>query len=160
MNKALFLDRDGILIKERGDYNYLDKHFKINHKITPLLQFALKNQFLLIVITNQGGVEKGLYAHKEIEIMHEKISNYFLPLGIMFTDFFHCEHHDSLSSCICRKPSSLMIEKACAVYNINPKASYMIGDKETDKKVGERVGAKGIQIRANTTVNNYHKIIL
>jgi len=159
MNKALFLDRDGILIKERGNYNYLEEHFQINEQIIPLLQHAAGKGYLLIVITNQGGVEKKIYKASDIHQIHDKIKNYFENLSIVFTDFFHCEHHNTLSQCICRKPDSLMIEKACAIYDVDPNISFMVGDKETDKQAGEKVGVTGIQINANTTISNYKQLI-
>ncbi len=150
MNKALFLDRDGVLIKERGDYNFLDEHFILNENIIPLLQLAQKKNYLLIVITNQGGIAKGLYDHKHVKKMHGHISEALKKHKIEILDYFYCPHHSTIEKCLCRKPNSLMLEKATAIHNIDRSKSIMIGDRITDKQAAEKIGIRGVEFKANT----------
>ena len=155
-NKALFLDRDGVIINERGDYNYLPKHAIINETIVPLLKEAQEHNYLLIVITNQGGISKGLYTNKEVEKIHKIIEQKLGEVSIVIHEFFYCPHHDSIEKCICRKPNSQLLEKAISIYNIDPIQSFMIGDKETDVQAAQKLGIKGIRIQPNSTINGFH----
>ncbi|HLG33802.1 MAG TPA: HAD-IIIA family hydrolase, partial [Bacteroidia bacterium] len=73
MNKAVFLDRDGVLIRERGDYNYLPEHFIINDGVAEALRMLQQKKFLLVVVSNQSGVAKGIYSHEVIQSFHDKL---------------------------------------------------------------------------------------
>ena len=84
--------------------------------------------------------------------MHDKLCDYLSKYDTAIDDFYFCPHHDSVSKCLCRKPNSLMIEKAMAVYNIDPSLSYMIGDGKRDIEAAERAGVKGILIGPNSGI--------
>ena len=108
--------------------------------------------FIVIVISNQGGIAKGLYTEADVNAMHKKLRDYLIEYGTDLDDFYFCPHHDSISKCLCRKPNSLMIEKAMAMYDINPAQSYMIGDGKRDIESAERAGVKGILIEPNSGI--------
>jgi D-glycero-D-manno-heptose 1,7-bisphosphate phosphatase len=71
-----------------------------------------------------------------------------IPLAAVY----YCPHHPDLSECLCRKPQSIMVEKAIARFNIDPKASYLIGDRERDIIAGGTAGLTGILIESNSTL--------
>lgn len=149
MNKAVFLDRDGTIIAERGDYNFHPDHIEINEGAIETLMSFRKKGYLIIVITNQGGIAKGLYKASDVTLIHNIIYDFFNDYGIKIHDFFYCPHHPDFTLCLCRKPNSLMLEKAIAMYNIDKKASYMIGDSERDIEAAINAGIKGIKIEPN-----------
>jgi D-glycero-D-manno-heptose 1,7-bisphosphate phosphatase len=152
-NKAVFLDRDGILILERGDYSWLLEHCVLVDGITePLLEFQQKG-YLLIVISNQGGIGKGLYSKADADYLHLHLKRVLLSRGIELTDIYYCPHHPTETQCICRKPDSLLLEKAMARYNIDPAKSYFIGDAIRDEEAGVKAGVKPIRIAANSSVS-------
>jgi D-glycero-D-manno-heptose 1,7-bisphosphate phosphatase len=155
MNKAIFLDRDGILIKERGDYNYRDEHLEIVEGIAEALFELQKKGYLFIVITNQGGIGKGMYTNKRVKEIHAQLKAFFSSYRVIIKDFFYCPHHPQSSHCICRKPDSLMLEKAMALYNIDAAQSYFVGDNERDKLAGEKAGIKSILIPSNADLREY-----
>lgn len=150
MQKAVFLDRDGVLNAERGDYICDLNQFEILPHVIPNLQTLESNGFLLIVITNQGGIAKGLYDHQTLKNIHQKLINTLLESHVALTDIYYCPHHPDFGKCMCRKPGSLMIEKALSRYNIQPENSYMIGDADRDVQAATAAGIKSFKIESNT----------
>ncbi len=147
MNKAVFLDRDGVLNKELGDYVCRVEDFQVlEHNFAPLRELQAKG-YLLIVITNQGGLAKGWYSLQTLEKMHHHLREVYLENGIRLTEIYYCRHHPEYNGrCLCRKPGSLMLEKAMARFNIAASESYFIGDRERDVIAGESAGITGILI--------------
>lgn len=148
MNKAIFLDRDGIINKEIG-YVYKPEDFVLTDDIVESLKKFKEAGFIFIVITNQSGIAKGLYKHEDVARVHDKMISLFKAKGISFHAIYYCPHHPDAEPCICRKPDSGMIEKGLARFNIDPKRSYMIGDKERDKEAGEKAGLTAWQIESD-----------
>ena len=153
MNKAVFLDRDGIINIERGDYTWRIEDFKFNESIFEFLKTLQKKGYLFIIITNQGGISKKLFTHNDVIKLHEFMLNKFSDNDINITDLYYCPHHSNIEKCLCRKPNSLMIEKAIARYNIDIKQSYFIGDSRRDFLAGEKAGVKAIQVKKNSDLN-------
>jgi len=153
MNKAIFLDRDGVINFERG-YTHKLEDFVILPDVIEALQLFLQKGYLLIVISNQSGIAKGLYKQSETEVLHKYMLEEFSKNNITISEIYYCVHHPDVSRCICRKPDSLFVEKAIARFNIDASQSYFIGDKERDTEAGEKAGVKGILIEANTPLKN------
>jgi D-glycero-D-manno-heptose 1,7-bisphosphate phosphatase len=158
--KAVFLDRDGVI--NNGDlyYTYRKEDFKFNPDIFEALSLLVKKDYLLIVITNQGGIAKGIYEHKDVQSLHTYMIKELQKKQIAITEIYYCPHHDTISSCICRKPDSGNIEKAIARFHINIKKSYMIGDSERDILAGQKVGLKTFKINKNESILNLCKKIV
>lgn len=148
-NKAIFLDRDGVINKEIDDYITSVDLFELNKGLIPFLQKRHEEGYLFIVITNQGAIEKGKLTTSELHHIHEKMTRELLAEGIELAAIYYCPHHSDLSNCLCRKPKSLMIEKSLARFDIDATASYIIGDKPRDVACGEAAGVKGIYIPSN-----------
>lgn len=144
--KALFLDRDGVINKERGDYVFRREEFEFEPGIFELGRIAVQSGFLLIGITNQGGIQKGLYSIEETDTLHQWMCQRFEEEFCPLTDIYLSPYHKNFSKNILSKPSSLMIEKACAKYGINPRLSWMIGDRARDVEAGKRVGCSTVGI--------------
>ncbi len=151
MNKAIFLDRDGVINTERG-YTHRLEDFVILPDLIEVLQLFQQKGYLLIMVSNQSGVAKKLYNQSEVEVLHEYLIEEFKTNNITLSEIYYCIHHPDVSRCICRKPDSLFIEKALARFNIDATKSYFIGDKERDTEAGEKAGVKGILIEANSSL--------
>jgi D-glycero-D-manno-heptose 1,7-bisphosphate phosphatase len=149
MQKAVFLDRDGVLNQEVGDYIKKLEDFKLLPFIFNGLKQLADAGFLLIVVTNQGGIAKGMYAKETLNIMHNFLESELLKHQIRLTEIFYCPHHPDFGNCLCRKPNSILVEKAVSKYKIDPSKSYFIGDKQRDIDCGNAVGVKGILIDSN-----------
>lgn len=152
MYKAVFLDRDGVINQEIGDYVYKIEDFKFNTGLFTALRLLKEYDYKLIVVTNQGGIAKGRYTHNEVNDLHNFMLEKFLEEGIKIDDVFFCPHHHTIAPCLCRKPNSLMIEKAIAKYHLDTSRSFLIGDNENDILAGEKAGVKGVLIESNTNI--------
>ncbi len=152
MNKAVFLDRDGVINREIGEYVFSEDKFVLNDDLIPGLKMLQENGFLLIVITNQGGIAKGLYTKNDVEKLHEQLLLRLNNEQITISEIYYCPHHSDIEKCLCRKPNSLMLEKAIARFDIDVNHSYMIGDSERDIEAAEKVNVKGIKIQSNTSI--------
>ncbi len=153
-NKAVFLDRDGVLNKELGDYVCRAEDFQVlEHNFEPLK--LLQNRgYMLIVITNQGGLAKGWYTEANLSKMHQKLRKAYSQNGIDLLEIYYCRHHPEYNGkCLCRKPGSLMLEKAAARFDIDVSKSYFIGDRERDVLAGEAAGIKGILIDSDQAIS-------
>lgn len=150
MNKAIFLDRDGIINVEIGDYIKRFEDFTLIPNLGEALSQLKAKGYLFVVITNQGGLAKNLYSVVELDKMHAFLEAEMLKYDIKFEEIYYCPHHpDYNGKCLCRKPGSQMIEKAIARFNIDPSQSYFIGDKQRDVDAGNAVGVKGILVESN-----------
>ena len=150
MQKAIFFDRDGVLNKEIGDYVCQIDDFEILPDAVQCIKLVKSLGFLAIVVTNQGGIGKKLYSHEELKSFHQKLQNACLENGTEIDDFFYCPHHPISGKCLCRKPESLMLEKAMAKYNIDKNKSLMIGDTARDVEAAEKAGVHGLLIQPNS----------
>lgn len=143
-SKCVFLDRDGVLNEDLNDYLYRIEELVIPQGVPEALQILKKAGFLLIVITNQAGIAKGLYTDKAVYQIHEAIQE---VSGHVLDDlYFSPDHPDFSGKSLSRKPDSLLLEKAVAKYNIDISQSWMIGDRERDMQAGKKIGLKTIQI--------------
>jgi D-glycero-D-manno-heptose 1,7-bisphosphate phosphatase len=153
MNKAVFLDRDGIINVEIGDYIKRFEDFTLIPQLGEALQLLVSKGFLLVVITNQGGLAKNLYTVEELNKMHQFLIQEMEKFGVSFEEIYYCPHHpDYNGKCLCRKPGAQMVEKAIARFNIDPNQSYFIGDKQRDIDAGNAVGVKGILVDSNPDI--------
>lgn len=148
-NKAIFLDRDGVLIQERGDYTWLLEDVKINDTVEEALLKFSGEGYMLIVISNQSGISKGLYTKEQADYLHLHLERFFVAKGINIAEFYYCPHHPSVSNCICRKPDSLLLEKAIARFRIKASDSWFIGDADRDIEAGIKAGVKTFKLEVN-----------
>lgn len=155
MRKVIFLDRDGVINFEPGDYTYEVSKFKILEGLFDALTTLKSKGFEFIVITNQGGISKGIYNHNDVNSVHAYMQKQFDEAGIELLDIYYCPHHSINEKCICRKPNSLMLEKAIAKYNVDKTKSFFIGDSDTDMIAGERAGVNVVRITKNDLLANY-----
>ena len=160
MNKAVFLDRDGVLNKELGDYVCRFEDFKVlEHNFTALKELQDRG-YLLIVITNQGGLAKGWYSANVLDQMHTQLITTYAEQGVLISEVYYCNHHPEYNGkCLCRKPGSLMLEKALARFGIDASQSYFIGDRERDVIAGEAAGVTGILIDSDQPIGDVLSLI-
>jgi D-glycero-D-manno-heptose 1,7-bisphosphate phosphatase len=153
MNRALFLDRDGVINHDPGDYTSSAADFEFNPGIFDFLRKALAQNYLLIVVTNQGGIAKGMYSLDTFGEINQKMLNGFAAEGIHITEVYFCRHHPDHGKCLCRKPGSLFFEKAVARFDIDVAHSLMIGDRERDIEAAAAVGIRGILVERNSNLS-------
>ncbi len=143
MVPCVFLDRDGVINRERGDYTYRVEDFHILEGVGQGLSTLKSRGFLTVIVTNQGGISKGLYSREQMNVCHEYLHQQ-CP-GLIDAIYFS-PYHPSISESLARKPDTLMIEKAQSRFNIDLSRSWMVGDRERDMEAAHKKGLKFIQI--------------
>ncbi len=145
MNKALFLDRDGIINIDHG-YVFQKENFEFVEGIFELCQEAMAKGYLLIVITNQSGIGRGKYTAEQFLVLTQWMKAQFKLNNVVIDDVFYCPHHpvkavgEYLKECDCRKPEPGMILAAAQKHHIDLKQSIFIGDKTSDMQAAENAG--------------------
>lgn len=152
-NKAVFLDRDGVVNRELGDYILRYEEFEILPELIPFLYEVKKRGYKVIIITNQAGIAKGLYDHKLVDACHSFLIEELAGHGLKLDEIYYCPHHPDFGNCLCRKPKSLLIEKALARFELDPSASLMIGDKPRDVEAANGAGVRGFLVPPNPTLD-------
>jgi D-glycero-D-manno-heptose 1,7-bisphosphate phosphatase len=153
--KAAFFDRDGVINDDTGHY-YVFKpdDFILNPDVIVNMSRLHKAGYLIIVISNQGGISRGWFTKNDIDSVHDKFRKIMADQGIPVTEIYYCPHHNEFENCLCRKPNPLMVEKAIARFNIDIDKSFMIGDKQGDVDCAEKAGVKGYLIKKNTSFSD------
>lgn len=153
MNKAVFLDRDGVLNKERKDYVKTVQEIELFPNIEISISKLQKKSFLVIVITNQSAINRGLTTHENICAIHNFIQNYLEKFDTKINAFYYCPHRPD-QNCNCRKPKPGLIKQAAADFNIDLSKSWMIGDNQTDFDAGIEAGCKSIILSTYSELEN------
>jgi D-glycero-D-manno-heptose 1,7-bisphosphate phosphatase len=128
--KTIFLDRDGVINKE-VNYLYKIQDFEFIEGVFEACSYFQNLNYNIIVISNQSGIDRGIYSESDYQRVNEWMLNEFYLKNVSILDTFHCPHKPN-SNCNCRKPKPGMFFDAKIKYNINMGHSWMIGDKETD----------------------------
>jgi D-glycero-D-manno-heptose 1,7-bisphosphate phosphatase len=160
MKKAIFLDRDGT-INNNCDHYYIwrKEELLLNQGVCEALAELKARGYLLIVISNQGGISKGEFGHEDVEALHAHLRRILEKEGLSLDEIYYCPHHPMVESCLCRKPQPLMLEKAIARFGIDPASSWMIGDAERDVEAGKAAGIQSILIEPNGDLRKVLKLI-
>lgn len=169
MNKAVFLDREGVIVKllhtdEAYGLVYKKEDLVLLPGVKEALKELKKKGYYLIVVTNQPAVARGLISEEGIKENNSIINK---KLGGLIDTFYFCPHHPEMHDdvpqhaikyriiCDCRKPSAGMLIQASKEFNIDLKKSWMIGDSITDIIAGHSAGCRTILIEsaANNRIN-------
>jgi len=140
MQKALFLDRDGVINVEK---NYLHKieDFEFIDGVFNLCKHYERLGYIIIVITNQSGIARDFYNEDDFLSLTNWMNERFLQKGIHISEVYFCPHLPAISGeCQCRKPNPGMILDAVDKFDIDVKHSVLIGDKERDIEAGLNAG--------------------
>ena len=142
LNKALFLDRDGVINVEKN-YLHTIEAFEFIEGIFALCRFFQAKGYQIIVVTNQSGIARGYYTEEDFNGLTAWMIDAFNHEDVKITAVYHCPHHPDISGeCACRKPEPGMLLEAAKAYDIDLKSSLMIGDKERDIEAALRAGVK------------------
>jgi len=150
--KAIFLDRDGIINREIG--GVLDSsQFELLDGIVPALKAIHQSDYLAIVVTNQPFIAKGQLSFSGLDAIHARMDTLLGLEGTFVDALYFCPHHPEKGwegevvelkiDCECRKPAPGMLYQAAKDFNIDLQASYILGDRTHDTLSGMNVGLKG-----------------
>lgn len=153
---AILLDRDGVINHDPGDYTTCLEEFHILSTVMDTLRSWHSAGFLLIIITNQGGIAKGRYSHEAVHRIHDHLRQVASDSGAPLADIFYSPHHPDFGNSLSRKPGSLMVERALARHALDPNRCWMFGDKARDIECALGAGVKhGVLMRPNDPLSQW-----
>ena len=138
MNKAVFLDRDGVINVDKHFVHKIE-NFELKRGIVELLQYLTTQNYKLFVVTNQSGIGRGYFTETDFLRLTEYMITIFKEYGVSFEEVYHCSCAPE-KDCECRKPSPHMINKGVDKYEIDVSMSWLIGDKESDIGAANNAG--------------------
>lgn len=145
--KALFLDRDGIINRRIvGGYVRTVDEFELLDDVLPILQHAHDNGYLLILITNQQGVGKGLMSRDDLDVIHRHMQSLLITrLGFGLDAIYDCTSLASDNDPR-RKPQPGMLLEAIADHHLDPTQCWFLGDSLSDAQAGRAVGVRTVLV--------------
>ncbi|HLD39238.1 MAG TPA: HAD-IIIA family hydrolase [archaeon] len=155
--RAVFLDRDGVITRKSDYFSSFDQ-LNLEENVSEAIKILNKN-FLVIVITNQPVVARGLCTEKDVENIHNKLNDFISKNGAHIDAFYFCPHHPEMHEdvpehakkyrivCNCRKPGTELLERAKKDFDIDLKNSFFIGDSTVDIQTAENIGCTSFLVR-------------
>lgn len=151
--KALFLDRDGVVNKEKN-YLYKVEDFEFINGVFETCRYFQDLGYLVIIVTNQAGIARGKYTEEDYQLLTNWMIKEFEKENVIISKVYHCPHHPEFSGdCECRKPKTRMLFDAQKEFDLDLKNSILVGDKNSDIETGINAG-----IQNNYLINTGHKI--
>jgi D-glycero-D-manno-heptose 1,7-bisphosphate phosphatase len=153
IKKAIFLDRDGVIVEDTG-YISNPEGLILIPDVIPVLK-KLQHSFRLIVVTNQSGVARGYFTEEDLFDINERVIQMLADYGVGLDAIYYCPHHPQVgkdeyrTECECRKPKPGLLRLAAEEFSIELDKSFLIGDQETDIQAGRALGIKTIKIDRN-----------
>lgn len=159
MNKAVFLDRDGVLIRDEGLITKSEL-MRLLPDVPAALNRLKQAGFKLIVITNQAVVARGLATLADLKVMENELDRLLTQAGGPSIDrTCSCPHHPNATlpewrlDCDCRKPKPGMLLQAARELDIDLAQSFMVGDRITDVIAGHRAGCQTVLVQTGRHVD-------
>ena len=152
---AVFLDRDGLIIK---DVNYLSDECQI--QIMPQAAeglVMLQDFFYLIIVTNQSGIARGIFTEQQLAVIHSDLVSRLECKDVVIDAIYYCPHLPDARlkkyriECDCRKPKPGMLIGASVAWGLDLSSSYMLGDRRSDVEAGLAAGTKSIHVRSENS---------
>ena len=153
MNRAVFLDRDGVITQEPPHYAYRLSHLELIAKSADAIRLLNENGFIVIIASNQAGIAYGYYQEEDAILFNQAMKEHLAKEGAYIDAIYYCPHHPEAKieryrvECDCRKPKPGMLTRAEKELKIDLKQSFMVGDKLSDAEAGKRAGCKTIMVK-------------
>ncbi|MEW6040279.1 MAG: HAD family hydrolase [Elusimicrobiota bacterium] len=150
---AIFLDRDGTVIE---DLSYLCDHNKVYllPEVIPALKLLKKSGFMLILATNQSGIERKLITLEQLKKIHNRLAAILTLNDVKLDGIYFCPHHPD-TKCTCRKPQPGMALWAKKKFNLDLEKSFSIGDKISDVEFAKKFSGTSVLISSSNIKKNF-----
>ncbi len=150
--RAVFLDRDGTIIEEVG---YLDRPERVEFFPWTIDAIRVLNRagLAVVLVSNQSGIARGFFTDAVVEDVHRRMADMLAAGGAHIDADYYCPHHpdgrvpELAKVCDCRKPARGLVDRAVAEFGIDPRRSFVVGDRWLDVGLARTVGAKGVLVR-------------
>lgn len=159
MNKAVFLDRDGVINQKREGYVKNIQEFVLLKDAPVAIKLLNENRFLVIIVTNQSAINRGLITHQTLNSIHNFMKYELQKYDCHIDAIYYCPHKPD-ENCLCRKPKTGLIDQAAKDYSIDMKSSWLIGDNESDINAARIAGIRAIMLKTDSSLLEAVKQIL
>ncbi|MCJ8344512.1 HAD family hydrolase [bacterium] len=156
LNKAIFLDRDGV-INQEVDYLSNPDDLVLIDGVIEALKIFQKLDFKLVIITNQSGIARNILNEDDLTKIHQKLEELLTPEDLILHGIYFCPHHPDLNlaggnpkylkACTCRKPGNGMLLQAQKDLDIDFNKSFLVGDSVRDLQAGNLCGIQGFGVK-------------
>ncbi len=153
--RAIFWDRDGTLIEDRGYLADPGEAVLIDGAVRALLR--LKPYFVFFIVTNQAGIARGAISARDAARVNESLLSRLAGEDIHFAEVYVCPHSKE-DNCKCRKPRPYFLEQAAKTYHVALDKSYVVGDHPSDIKLAANAGAKGVYVCTGHGQKHLHEL--
>jgi D-glycero-D-manno-heptose 1,7-bisphosphate phosphatase len=143
LRPAVFLDRDGTLIEDRG--HLAQPQDVVFYPDTVEALKRLQEHFLLFIVTNQPWVARGILTLEQVNRVNAHVVSYLAERGVTITAVYVCPH-ERTDGCLCIKPNAYFLQKAAAEHGVDLRRSFTVGDHPHDVDFARSVGARGIYV--------------
>ena len=161
---AVFIDRDGTINEQMGYINHLSR-FVLLPGVDEAVRLLNKNNFLVIITTNQSGVARGYFPIDLVYEVHALLESSLKEKDAIIDGIFFCPHHPSAvvpeyrTDCDCRKPKTGLIKQALESFDIDMSDSYVIGDRYLDVEFAHRSNLKSIMVKTGYGLGDIEYIL-
>ncbi len=146
---TIFLDRDGTTNRDTG-YIKTPEELQIFPGAVEAVARLKRAGARVVVVTNQSGVGRGLFSLEMLGAIHGRLRATFEAGGAPFDGLYYCPHHPD-DGCVCRKPGTVMVERAVAELGVELSRAYVIGDQRRDVDLARRIGARSVLVTTGPT---------
>jgi len=156
---AVFLDKDGTIIED-VPYNVDPSLMRFTSGAAQGLRMLHRSGYLLIVITNQSGVARGLFAEESLREVEQRLKYMLAEINVPLTGFYYCPHHpDGIIpaysiQCACRKPAHDLVIRAAHDHRVDLARSWFVGDNLNDVEAGRRAGCRTVLIKVGHEIKS------
>ena len=144
-NRAIFLDRDGVIIEEKGFVFEPDDVVLVDAAPEAIIRMSSMG-LKIVVLTNQSGIGRGLFNEESYKKVLRRMVQLLEKSGARLDGVYHCPHAP-WEGCDCRKPKPGLALKAAKDLGISLSRSFVVGDKRSDMELARAIGSKGILVR-------------
>ncbi len=153
MNKAVFLDRDGVITQEPPHYAHRLDQLALIPKSGDAIRLLNESGFMVVIVSNQAGIAHGYYREEDAVSFNQALGEKLLEAGARIDAVYYCPHHPEAKimnyrvDCDCRKPRPGMLTKAAKELGVDMESSFMVGDKLSDIEAGEMAECKTVLVK-------------
>jgi len=140
---AVFLDRDGTLIEDKGFLGVPDG-VALLPTVVDALRLLHGNGYALVVVSNQSGVARGYFGEDAVRAVNGEIARRLGADGVAVDGWYWCAHYDD--GCACRKPAPGLVRRAVVELDLALDGGAVVGDRGSDVALGHAVGIPGILV--------------
>lgn len=149
-HRAVFLDRDGVLNRDSDDFIKSAGELELLPGAAEVVAALNRAGFVTVVVTNQSGIGRGLFAAERLGEIHAKLIREIEAAGGRISGVYHCPHRPD-EGCDCRKPALGMVLQAAREHDLDPSQSFFVGDKPDDIVCGQAAGCRTVLVLSGKT---------